>query len=106
MSLADYEGEFRLRKAPSEFSPPLPDLTRSVGTTVYLYVNVQDGEVAAIYLDASLPGEASQSARAARPASVIVPTLRVRSRQAAGHRLAWSKGARRSTSPVTLEGRM
>lgn len=51
IGLAGYDGQFRLHKPPYEFSPPLPDLTRSVGTTVTLWVDHRDRDVAAIYLD-------------------------------------------------------
>lgn len=50
VSLAGY-GEYRLRNAPLEFSPALPDLTRLIGAPASLYMNDRDKNVVAISLD-------------------------------------------------------
>jgi hypothetical protein len=47
VTLSGY-GELTMRTAPSNFSPPLPDMTQQIGTPTTLYVRAQDHEVAAV----------------------------------------------------------
>ena len=49
--ISGYPDSYELRTGPEGFSPRLPDLSRQISVRAYLYVNQQDGKVAAVYLD-------------------------------------------------------
>jgi hypothetical protein len=49
--LDDNPNGYQLRTAPDGFTPHLPDLNRDYGMPAVLYINDQDGKVAAIWID-------------------------------------------------------